>query len=243
MHTQHFMTYNDKVARSHEEDMWLFALHHMVCSHNAMVQHGKETGPNSWAMIHLGCLLISRRLDAPVMHFKNAYKMVMHTENGKLASMYHGSSVPLLYNSTTTHVTPQYHVVFNESFAFMKAMDPVIWEQLMTRLDEKSHSKHYSFPVGDPANTQHHDFASFWNGPFAGSLPSGSKQPQTDTAHLTSALLKRPAESAPKGVSSTYACIVTHSAVSASEGAYASPSNPPHSLAVSAPDRVLPVDT
>jgi hypothetical protein len=158
------------------------------------------------------------------MHFKNAYKMVMHTENGKLASMYYASSVPLLYNSTTTHVTPQYHVVFNESFAFMKAMDPVMWEQLMTRLDEKSHWKHYSFPVGDPANTQHHDFASFWNGPFAGSLPSGSKQPQTDTAHLTSALLKRPAESA-------------------SEGAYASPSNPPHSLAVSAPDRVFPVDT
>jgi hypothetical protein len=32
--------------------MWLFALHHMVCSHNAMVQHGKETGPNHIFMGH-----------------------------------------------------------------------------------------------------------------------------------------------------------------------------------------------
>jgi hypothetical protein len=72
----------------------------------------------------------------------------------------HAGSIPLVYNPTMTHITPQFHVIFDESFT------------MATGDISTTHSSYFDKLFGSTANWMYHDaftetpynFSSFWSG-------------------------------------------------------------------------------
>jgi hypothetical protein len=46
----------------------------------------------------------------------------------------HSSAIPLLYNHTTTHISPQFHAVYDEYFQTVKNTHSMPMEEYLTKL-------------------------------------------------------------------------------------------------------------
>jgi hypothetical protein len=70
------------------------------------------------------------------------------------------SNIPLIYNHTTTHISPQFHVTYDEGFTSVLTTDPYLSDTILSRLYQKATWHH---PPTDTASDYH--FKSFWTTP------------------------------------------------------------------------------
>lgn len=81
----------------------------------------------------------------------------------------HVSNIPLIYNPTTTHIFPQFHVTYDEGFTSVLNQDPSNTDLILSKLYAKATWYHQSI---DPSTEYH--FNTFWTQPTH--LSSGSKR-------------------------------------------------------------------
>lgn len=109
------------------KDMWPFAICHMVNFHNASIIHNKNASLYSlftgqaapWSLNHFHVFCCPTYVLAKRLHDGDIYsKWKARSWHGVYigTSNCHASHIPLIYNYATMHVTPQYHMVYDEGF-------------------------------------------------------------------------------------------------------------------------------
>ncbi len=86
------------------------------------------------------------------------------------SSVCHAHNVPLVYNPGTTHVTPQFHVVFDEGFTSLTNKTSDVRDKVLEKLYNKAlwtHSSEYAEPH------EHYYYDSFWMDPPLAPPPEG----------------------------------------------------------------------
>ena len=145
-----------------DETFWPFAIRHSVHLHNISCRKGQEKSP--WELFtgaasskHIND---SRIFGCPafVLHKTmqdNPGSTKTWTERCWQGiyvgtSSQHASTVALVYNPSTRHVTPQYHVTFDESFSTVCLRDPTALEARLEQLVNSKATWHYSDIYDDP---------------------------------------------------------------------------------------------
>jgi hypothetical protein len=175
------------------EDMWPFAIRHMVCCHNATVRRGKTdtpyqlfTGQDSpWSLPDFrvfGCpvYVLHKRLQDG----DNLNKWKSRSWQGVYIgpSSCHANNVPLIYNPATTHISPQFHVVYDEGFTSITSIPSHMEDNLMRKLFEKAYWT-YDHANNNSADT--YDFHTFWSQTSTPTiLHIGSKKRTIDTISI-----------------------------------------------------------
>jgi len=83
------------------------------------------------------------------------------------------SSIPLIYNPMTSHVTPQYHVTHDESFTSVNAQGHPAYEKVMEQLYEKAT---WIFQSKYDDEDALYYFSSIWTDPPPLSIPANPKK-------------------------------------------------------------------
>lgn len=155
------------------EDMWPFAIRHAVTFHNASIRRDKNVSPyklftgedapwnlNDFRVFGCPVYVLQKRLQDGDSFPKWKARSWQGAYVGH--STCHASNIPLVYNFQTTHVTPQYHLVFDEAFTSITdpstAASDAFLENLYntaTWLHKSAYSEH----------TDEYYFASFWMDP------------------------------------------------------------------------------
>jgi hypothetical protein len=155
------------------EDMWPYAIHHAVTFHNASIRRDKNMSPyelftgeaapwnlNDFRVFGCPVYVLQKKLQDG----DNFAKWKARSWQGVYVRHYtcHPSSIPLIYNYTTTHVTPQYHIVFNEGFSSIidpsNTMNDAFFENLYNKASW-FHKSNYT------DHTDEYYFGSFWMDP------------------------------------------------------------------------------
>jgi hypothetical protein len=91
---------------------------------------------------HGGCQ-ISESLGALYLSWTSGYKMATHYPNGGRSvgrastldiPLQHAGNVPLIYNPSTMHVSPQYHVSFDDSFSTVVGSTAILSDEVYAQL-------------------------------------------------------------------------------------------------------------
>jgi hypothetical protein len=133
---------------------------------------------------HHGKRMIFMSLGLPFTSYKNSFKMGDSYPKWKVRSWQgvyvghstcHASNVPLIYNYQTTHVSPQYHLIFDEDFTSITDPGNAKSEELMKSLYESTSWIHSS---NFPDFNDEYYFDSFWMDPPLAPKPEnrGRKQ-------------------------------------------------------------------
>lgn len=109
------------------EDMWPFALRHAINFHNVSIRRDQSSTPYQlftgqdapWNITDFrifGCPAYVLHKD--LQDDKKVNKWQSRSWRGVYIgnSSCHAGSIPLIYNPHTTHISPQYHIVYNEYF-------------------------------------------------------------------------------------------------------------------------------
>jgi len=109
------------------DSMWLFALRYMVNFHNASILRTKQATPFSlftgedppyalqdFQVFGSPCYVLAKRLQDGDSYQKWRSRCWQGMYIG--TSNCHASHIPFIYNPSTYHITPQYHVTYDESF-------------------------------------------------------------------------------------------------------------------------------
>jgi len=153
------------------EDFWPFALRYMVMFHNSTIRRDKTLSPfelftgqqPTWSLSNFrvfgspAYILHKRLQDGD--HFG---KWQARSWRGVYVgpSAQHASNVPLIYNPSTTHVTPQFHVVHDEGFTSLTHLPTANHEHMMDQLFQKAAWIH---PGKCDSDSEFHYFDSFWD--------------------------------------------------------------------------------
>jgi hypothetical protein len=235
------------------EDMWPFAIRHMVNFHNASFLRNKNASPYAlftgqeapWSFQDFkifGCpsYVLAKRLQDGDSFNKWKARGWQGIYIGN--STCHAGHIPLIYNPTTTHITPQYHVTYDEGFTSLTHMPHELKDKVLNRLYTKSTWSHTSEFADD---SELHYFDSFWMDPPLAPRPEGRGRKrhryQPSPAPMVSSNLEGATTSAPGNASvSEGAYIPTENCLSRSEGAlHTAPSESydPEGACTSAPGR------
>jgi hypothetical protein len=167
-----------------KEDMWPFAVRYAVAFHNASIRRGFTQTPYQlftgqaapWTIADFrvfGCpsYVLHKRLQDGDNYNKWKSRCWQGIYMGP--STCHASNIPLIYNHTTTHISPQFHVTYDEGFTSVLTTDPYLSETSLSRLYQKATWHH---PPTDTASDYH--FKSFWMPP--NHATAGSKRAYQD---------------------------------------------------------------
>jgi hypothetical protein len=109
------------------EDMWTFALRHAVNFHNSYIRKDQEITPyeaftgqvspwsiNDFRVFGSPTYVLHKELQdgATLNKWKPQSWLGVYVGTSNC----HASAIPLIYNPNTTHVSPQFHVVYDEMF-------------------------------------------------------------------------------------------------------------------------------
>jgi hypothetical protein len=138
------------------------------------------------ARIPHGLFQILESSDVQYMSFINAYKMAIIGTNGSrevgrvsIPSSCHANNVPLIYNPATTHITPQFHVVYDEGFTSVTSIPSHMEDTLVQRLLEKTY---WTYDHRNDNSVDTYDFPTFWSQTSTPTiLHKGSKKRIIDT--------------------------------------------------------------
>jgi hypothetical protein len=73
----------------------------------------------------------------------------------------HASNIPLIYNPTTTHMSPQFHVVYDEDFILVVPLpSTAAADALLDKLYKKAFWMH---DHNNPLLTDSYPFTTFWD--------------------------------------------------------------------------------
>jgi hypothetical protein len=162
------------------EDFWPFALRYMVMFHNSTTRRDKPESPfelftgqkPTWSLADFRVFgsptyVLHKRLQDGDHFGKWQARSWRGVYVGPSAQ--HASNVPLIYNPATTHVTPQFHVVFDEGFTSLTQLPESDHNTVMETLFQKASWMHAARE--DPS--EYYCFDSFWEepiGPFSAPL-------------------------------------------------------------------------
>jgi hypothetical protein len=153
-----------------KEDMWTFALHHAVHFHNSSIRKDKTITPYEAFTGQVPRWSISdfRVWGSPTYILQNELQDGSSINRWKPRSwtgVYvgnstcHSSGIPLIYNPTTSHISPQFHVIYDENFHSVSrnsTMDPEAYlEQLYDTSARWLHKDEFSDEV--------YPFESLWD--------------------------------------------------------------------------------
>jgi hypothetical protein len=190
------------------EDMWTFALRHAVNFHNISIRKQQSTSPYEhftgqsppWALHDLRVFgsptyVLNKALQDGNSHSKWRSRAWLGVYIGN--STCHSSTIPLIYNPITTHVSPQFHVVYDKYFMTVSSKPSFDSEAYLEKLfhtsahwlhkDEFSDHLHlfeeFWDPTMSPSNIKKHQHPGATDSTLRGStstdIPSnvGSTQP------------------------------------------------------------------
>jgi len=153
------------------EEFWPFAIRHACTFHNASVDpdrlkspHQLFTGePAPWRMQDFrvfGCPVFV--LDKRLQDGDSLPKWKSRCWTGIYVghSLQHAGNVPLVYNPATTHVSPQYHVTFDDQFTTVTGPVAVLSDADYERL---YHSTEWMFPYAFGNVNDLHLFEDYWS--------------------------------------------------------------------------------
>jgi hypothetical protein len=163
------------------EDMWPFAVQHMVNFHNVSDLRGKSTRPytlftgqdplwsfNDFKVFGCPSFVLAKRLQDGDGYNKWKSRCWQGAYIGN--STCHAGHIPLIYNPTTTHVTPQYHVTFDEGFTTVQPHSSAIHDTILQKLYHKAQWSHSS----EFATTEDlYYFDTLWMDPPLAPRPEG----------------------------------------------------------------------
>jgi hypothetical protein len=160
----------------------------MVAFHNSSIRRGRQATPYSlftgqdapWTLNDFrvfGCpvYILHKRLQDGDNINKWKSRSWQGVYNGP--STCHASNIPLVYNPTTTHISPQFHVVYDESFTSITSLPSPLADDLMNKLFEKAF---WSHDTGTANTVNTHDFATFWVPPNS---PNNKRKRHQEDAH------------------------------------------------------------
>jgi hypothetical protein len=153
--------------------MWTFAVRHAVNFHNSSIRRNKNRSPyhlftgqeSPWTLSDF------RVFGSPVYVLQkklqdgdNFHKWRARSWQGVYIghSNCHASNVPLVYNPRTIHVTPQYHLVFDETFTSITYPTPLLTDEFYNRLYRALNWHH---TCNHAEATELYYFDSFWMDP------------------------------------------------------------------------------
>jgi hypothetical protein len=166
------------------ESMWPFALRYMVNFHNASILQSKQATPFSlftgedppytlqdFRVFGSPCYVLAKRLQDGDNYQKWKSRCWLGMYIG--TSNCHASSIPLIYNPMTSHITPQYHVTHDESFTSVNAQGHPAYEEVMEQLYEKAT---WIFQSRYDDEEALYYFSSFWTDPPPLQIPANPKK-------------------------------------------------------------------
>jgi hypothetical protein len=202
-------------------EFWSFAFLHAVRLHNCTPRPGQSTSPftlftnedsplspNDFKVFGSPVYVLDKALQdgsiGPGKWKDRCYQGVYigHSQN-------HASNVILIYNPKTHLVSPQYHVVHDESFdtVWIQLSNADAEAQLDTMLDKLfttsawRHSDSYS--NSDLPEASHHYFDSSWDLAFARAQANSQREHESNTRKRAHDSLSHPEISQSEGVHST----------------------------------------
>jgi hypothetical protein len=183
------------------EEFWPFAIRHACTFHNASVYPGSNKSPHHmftgspapWRMQDFkvfGCpvYVLDKRLQDgdSLSKWKARCWTGIYVGN----SLQHAGNVPLVYNIATTHVSPQYHVTFDDTFSTVVGavakLSDVDYEKLYNSTD-------WLFSHAFENSKDLHLFESFWSNPPL-SRPAKRQKKAAQTSHRKLRPTSRPVE-------------------------------------------------
>jgi hypothetical protein len=155
------------------EEFWAFALRHACNFHNASIDpdiqqspyHLFTGAPAPWRLQDFrvfGCPVFV--LDKKLQDGDSLPEWKSRCWTGVYVgqSLQHAGSIPLIYNPRTTHVTPQYHLTFDDQFTTVKGSTAIMPESEYLRL---YHNTDWMFPYAFGEQADLHLFDTYWSNP------------------------------------------------------------------------------
>jgi hypothetical protein len=153
------------------EEFWPFAVRHACTFHNASIRQGATKSPHHlftgvpapWKIEDFrvfGCpvFVLDKRLQDGDSLPKWKSRSWLGVYIGH--SLQHAGNVPVIYNPSTTHVSPQFHVVFDDKFSTVSSTPQAINNEFLKTLFKKS-----QWLFKDDFATQHdlYTFDTYWS--------------------------------------------------------------------------------
>jgi hypothetical protein len=152
----------------------------MVHFHNTTVHRGKQSSPHQlftgqeapWNLNDF------RVFECPVYVLQKRLQDGDHFSKWKARSWqgvyigpssHNASSIPLIYNPSNTHVSPQFYLVYDEGLTMIMDLAPDIHNALLNKLYAKAYWSHFSDSIND--SSEQHYFDSFWTKPEVSPKP------------------------------------------------------------------------
>jgi hypothetical protein len=155
------------------EEFWPFAIRHACTFHNASIRQGYHRSPHHlftgapapWKMDDFrvfGCPVFV--LDKRLQDGDNLQKWKARSWLGIYIghSLQHVGNVPVIYNPITTHISPQFHVVFDDSFTTVSTQNAPLSDSFYQSLYDKSQ---WLYKDNFATTQDFHTFNSYWSDP------------------------------------------------------------------------------
>jgi hypothetical protein len=153
------------------EELWPFALRHAVNFHNASIRKRKLSSPYEtftgqtapWSIKDFRIFCSPTYVLQKAIQDSNTYsKWKSRAWTGVYIgnSTCHLSAIPLIYNPISTHISPQFHVVYDEYFHTVDCQSPSDRDAYLECLFQTSARWLYK----DEYSDKPHLFESFWQG-------------------------------------------------------------------------------
>jgi len=131
------------------EELWPFALRHAVNFHNASVRKGKLSSPyetftgqtapwsiKDFRIFGIPTYVLQKAIQDGTTYSKWKTRAWTGVYIGN--STCHSSAIPLIYNPISTHISPQFHVVYDEYFHTVDCQSPSNRDAYLERLFQTS---------------------------------------------------------------------------------------------------------
>jgi transposase InsO family protein len=168
------------------EDMWMSALRHAVNFHNSSFRKTQQVTPyeaftgqvspwsiNDFRVFGSPTYVLRKELQDGVTLNKWKPRSWLGVYIG--TSNCHASAIPLIYNPTSTHVSPQFHVIYDEYFYTVNPSNSAISDVYLSKLYNSSAKWLYRDPYSDDT----HLFSSFWDDTVSSPIPRKRPCPTT----------------------------------------------------------------
>jgi hypothetical protein len=163
------------------EEFWSFAIRHACTFHNASVRLDSKKSPHHmftgsvapWRLDHFRVFgspayVLDKRLQDGDSLAKWKSRSWLGVYIGH--SLVHAGNVPVIYNPVTTHISPQYHVVFDNQFTSVGKSAVSVPEDFFSKLFSSALWEYQSTVA--PVSEDLYTFDSYWLPP----VPSPSSK-------------------------------------------------------------------
>jgi hypothetical protein len=172
------------------EEFWPFAIRHACTFHNASLRYDTKKSPHHMFTGNVAPWKIDdfRVFGSPVFVLDKKLQDGDSLPKWKARSwmgvyvghsLAHSGNVPVIYNPQTTHITPQFHVVFDDQFSTVVSPSNTLTDQHLESLFYKSSWLHKD----DYANMEDlHIFETYWSNPppLKSKLSKSNKRKSTE---------------------------------------------------------------